>query len=128
MGSRQLFCFHGHVFAPQKYLIKRGVFAVFWASFGTLLLPSWGIAASYSATGNAAEGALSVGYNTALGFYLIFWGFGLFVLLICSIRTNIAFVTVFVVLVTGVFTLAGAYFKVASGNLVEAARLQKVFF
>jgi uncharacterized protein len=99
---------------------------VFWASFGTLLLPSWGIAASYSPTGDAAEGALSVGYNTAIGFYLIFWGFGLFILLICSARTNIAFLSVFIALVAGVFALAGAYFHVAAGDVAMAARLQKV--
>jgi succinate-acetate transporter protein len=91
------------------------------------LLPSWGIAASYSPTGNPAEGALSVGYNTAIGFYLVFWGFGLFTLLICSARTNIVFLSVFIALVVGVFALAGAYFRVAAGDMAMAARLQKVW-
>jgi uncharacterized protein len=48
-------------------MIVMGMFAVFWLSFGVLQAPSWGIAASYSATGdNAAQGAASVGYNAAV--------------------------------------------------------------
>jgi hypothetical protein len=52
-------------------MMVMGMFAVFWLSFGVLETPSWGIAAAYSATGNEAEGAASVGYNAAVALYLM---------------------------------------------------------
>jgi len=54
------------------------LFAVFWLSFGLLQLPTLGLAAAYSATGNAAEGAASPEFNSVIGIYLIVWGFALF--------------------------------------------------
>ena len=44
-------------------MMVMGMFAVFWLSFGVLQTPTWAIAAAYSATGNAAEGAVSLGYD-----------------------------------------------------------------
>jgi uncharacterized protein len=67
-----------------------------------------------------------VGFNTALGFYLIFWGFGMAIFLVCSVKTNVAFVAVFALLVTGLFILAASYFEVAAGNFARAGTLAKV--
>ena len=53
------------------------LFAVFWLSFGPLQMPTLGLAAAYSATGNAADGAASKEYNAVVGLYLIVWGFAL---------------------------------------------------
>ena len=49
-------------------MMVMGLFAVFWLSFGLLQLPSLGLAAAYSATGNAAEGAASKEYNAVVGY------------------------------------------------------------
>jgi succinate-acetate transporter protein len=110
----------------QISLIPSGGFAAFFLSFGVLINPVWGIAGAYSATGDAAEGAGTPAYNVAIGFYLIFWGLVIFLLLVGSTKTNLVFVFVFVTLDIGVWLLVGAFFKVASGDDVLAGHLQKV--
>jgi succinate-acetate transporter protein len=47
-----------------------------------------------------------------------------FVYLICSIRTNIAFVIIFFTLVVAFGCLAGTYWQVANGNAMLAGKLQ----
>ena len=86
----------------------------------------WGIASAYSPTGNAADGAATPAYNVAVGFYLIFWGIVVFLLLAGSTRTNLVFVFVFFTLDIRIFLLVGAFFKVADGKDVLAGHLQKV--
>jgi len=103
-----------------------GLFAVFWLSFGVLQLPTWQIAASYSSTGNAAEGAASVGYNAGIALYLIVWGFALFTFFIFTLKTNVVFALIFGLVDIGVWLLVGAYWKVASGDYALAGKLQKV--
>jgi len=104
-----------------------GLFAVFWLSFGVLQLPTWQIAASYSATGNAAEGAASVGYNAGIALYLIVWVFTLFTFFVFTLKTNVVFALIFGFVDIGVALLVGAYWKVASGDYELAGKLQKVF-
>jgi uncharacterized protein len=48
-----------------------------------------------------------------------------FVYLICSIRTNVFFVTIFLCLVCGFSCLAGQYWQGANGNIALAGTLQK---
>jgi uncharacterized protein len=129
MDPRQLFRFSSHVppYSPPKLTDHiSGAFAAFFLSFGVLINPIWGIAAAYSPTGDAAEGAATPAYNVAIGFYLIFWGLVLFILLVGSTRTNLVFVFVFFTLEIGVFLLVGAFFKAADGDGALAGHLQKV--
>jgi uncharacterized protein len=56
---------------------------------------------------------MSEGFNTALGVYLIGWSLATFVLLICSIKTNIAFVVTFAVLDAGLFISAASHLRMA---------------
>jgi len=113
-------------------MIVMGMFAVFWLSFGVLQAPSWGIAASYSATGNAAEGAASVGYNAAVALYLLVWGFWLFTTFIFTLKTNTVFALIFLFAFISSFLFSGAYWKVSTGDYHMAMQLQKaggaVFF
>lgn len=102
------------------------LFSVFWLSFGLLQLPSLGLAAAYSPTGDAAEGAASPEYNAVVGLYLIVWGFALFTFWIFTLKTNVIFALIFFFVTLGAWILAGAYFKVASGDYVMATRLQTV--
>jgi len=101
------------------------LFSVFWLSFGFLQLPTLGLAAAYSPTGNAAEGAASVAYNAAIALYLIVWGFALLTFFIFTLKTNLIFAGIFLLVTTGCFVLAGAYWKVASGEYITAGHLQK---
>src|SRR3954447_7819740 len=106
-------------------MMVMGMFAVFWLSFGVLQTPSWAIAASYSATGNAAEGAASVGYNAAIALYLMVWGFWLFTTFIFTLKTNTVFALIFLCAFLSSFTIGGAYWKVSTGDYAMAMRLQK---
>src|SRR5271154_5548400 len=104
-----------------------GMFAVFWLSFGTLQLPTWQIAESYSASGtNAAEGAATVGYNAGIALYLIVWGFTLATFFVFTLKTNTVFALIFFCVDVAVWCLSAAYWKVASGEYDIAAKLQKV--
>lgn len=63
---------------------------------------------------------------TSTGFYYVTLAILTFVYLICSLRTNLClFVALFLLVITfGLF--AGTYFQMALGNVVLAAKLQKV--
>lgn len=106
-------------------MMVMGMFAVFWLSFGVLETPSWGIAASYSATGDAAQGAASVGYNAAVALYLMVWGFWLFTTWIFTLKTNTVFALIFLFAFISSFIFAGAYWKVSTGDYDMAMKLQK---
>lgn len=107
-------------------MMVMGLFSVFWLSFGLLQLPSLGLAAAYSPTGDAAEGAASVGYNATVALYLIVWGFALLTFFIFTLKTNVVFAAIFLFVTMAAWVLSGAYWKVASGDYVAAGRLQKV--
>jgi len=106
-------------------MMVMGMFAVFWLSFGVLQTPSWAIAASYSATGDAVEGAASVGYNAAVALYLMVWGFWLFTTFIFTLKTNTVFALIFLCAFLSSFTIGAAYWKVSTGEYEIAMRLQK---
>lgn len=110
----------------NEQMMVMSLFAVFWLSFGLLQLPSLGLAAAYSATGNAAEGAASKEYNAVVGLYLIVWGFALFTFWIFTLKTNAVFAGIFIFVTLAAWVLAGAYFKVGSGDYDTAGKLQKV--
>jgi len=101
-----------------------GLFCVFWLSFGILQLPTAGIAASYSTTGSASEGALSVGYNAGIALYLMALGFTMFTFFIFTLKTNAVFALIFAFTTSAVFVLSSAYWHVALGNYAMAVRLQ----
>ena len=107
-------------------MMVMGMFAVFWLSFGILETPSWGIAASYSKTGNAAEGATSVGYNAAVALYLMVWGLWLFTMWIFTLKTNTVSAVMFLLSFSSCFVLGASYWKVSTGDHSMAMRLQKV--
>ncbi|MCJ1420647.1 hypothetical protein MMC32_007006 [Xylographa parallela] len=102
-----------------------GIFAVFWLSFGVLQLPSWGLAAAYSATGSSAEGAATVGYNAAIALYLLAWGFALLTFFVFTLKTNAIFALIFGFVTTASFILSAAYWRVAMEDYVMAMALQK---
>lgn len=70
---------------------------------------------------------MSAGFNTALGVYLIGWALATLVLLICTLKTNIAFVITFAILDAGLFIGAASHFKNPT-DPVTGLILQKVCF
>ncbi|KAL9087133.1 MAG: hypothetical protein Q9165_006784 [Trypethelium subeluteriae] len=106
-------------------MMVQSLFAVFWLSFGLLQLPTLNLAAAYSPTGNAVEGAASKEYNSVVGLYLLVWGFALFTFFIFTLKTNCVFAGIFLFVTIGAWLLSGAYFKVGTGDYAMAERLQK---
>jgi uncharacterized protein len=86
-----------------------------------------GRSASYSQSGtNAAEGALSAGYNAGIALYLIVWGFALLTFVVFTLKTNVVFAMIFFFVDVGVWFLSAAYWRVSLGDFDHASKLQKV--
>ncbi|KAF2025439.1 hypothetical protein EK21DRAFT_76421 [Setomelanomma holmii] len=102
-----------------------GLFCVFWLSFGLLQLPTLGLAASYSATGNAAEGMVSKEMNAVIALYLLVWGFALGTFWLFTIRINAVFAGIFGFVTFGSWVLSGAYWALSDGKFDKALKLQK---
>lgn len=77
-----------------------GAFGGFWASFGVLYIPGFGIEAAY----NNEDGQ----YNNALAVYCLAWTFFTFIFTLACIRTNMAVLSAFILL-TGVFMSLTAF-------------------
>jgi FtsH-binding integral membrane protein len=103
-----------------------GLFCVFWLSFKILQLPTAGIAALYSKTGNASEGALSVGYNAGMALYFMASGFTMFTFFIFALKTNRAFAFIFACTTSAVFILLSAYWHFALEKYTMAIHFQHV--
>jgi hypothetical protein len=103
-----------------------GLFAVFWLSFGLLQLPTLGLATAYSATGSAAEGAISKEMNAVIALYLLVWGFALGTFWMFTIRINAVFAGIFGFVTVGSWVLSGAYWKLSRHEFDAALKLQKV--
>ncbi|KAI1358089.1 GPR1/FUN34/YaaH-class plasma membrane protein [Xylaria arbuscula] len=103
-------------------------FGAFWLSYGGLLLPQLNAYAAYAppdAT-SIAEGLETTGFNASFGFVTLSMGLLCFMYLACSIRTNIAFVIVFLTLLIAFSLITGAYWALAldyTGNGGFAAKL-----
>lgn len=103
-----------------------GFFSIFWLSFGLLQLPTLELAASYSATGNAAEGAATPAYNAAIALYLVVLGFALLTFFIFTLKTNVVLAMIIGLAMVAIYILSAAYFKVSQGDYSLATRLQHV--
>ncbi|MCJ1232284.1 hypothetical protein MMC14_000233 [Varicellaria rhodocarpa] len=97
-------------------------FGAFWFSFGSTLTPSFGAFADYSPT-DPSSGLSSPAFAAAFGFFLLFMGLLCFIYFICSLRTNLTFVTIFLMLLMTFVLLASTYFNLAMGNAVMAGNL-----
>jgi len=100
-------------------------FGGFWLSFGATLQPSYNSAGAYAA-GNSITGSTSPGFAASFAFFLLFMGLLCLVYLICSLRTNIVFMVIFLTLVLGFELLAAAYWQIAKANTAAAGRIQIV--
>lgn len=106
-------------------------FGAFWLSFAATLTPFYGAYGSYAPADatSAAEGLSTVGFNSSFAFFLVFMGVLCFIYLICSLRTNVVFVIIFLTLVLAFALLAATYWHsaraiaMATTNMAESARL-----
>ncbi|GLI80041.1 hypothetical protein PoHVEF18_008389 [Penicillium ochrochloron] len=92
-------------------------FGLFYAGYGALLTPSFGIAQAY--------GDDTAQYNNAVGFFMILWTVFVFTFLVASLPSNIAYILVFFLVDLGFLTVAASYFAKADGHAAAAVALQK---
>jgi len=100
-------------------MMVMGLFSVFWLSFGMLNLPTLHLTSAYAA------GAADPHYNAVIALYLIVWGFALATFFVFTLKTNTIIALIFFFVTIASWVLAGAYFKVASGDYTTAGQLQK---
>ncbi|KAJ5659123.1 hypothetical protein N7507_005574 [Penicillium longicatenatum] len=93
-------------------------FGLFYAGYGALLTPAFGISQAYGGTSTAE-------YNNAVGFFMILWTVFVFTFLIASLASNIAYILVFFFVDLGFLTVAASYFAKADGHAASAVALQK---
>ncbi|TAQ86418.1 hypothetical protein B7494_g5260 [Chlorociboria aeruginascens] len=105
-------------------------FGAFWLAFAATLQPFYNAYGAYSTTGTAADGLQTVGFNASFGFFMIFMGLLCLIYFICSLRTNVAFVIIFLALTLAFSLLAATYWKnaeaiaaTAQGNANTSASL-----
>ncbi|KAI0125427.1 hypothetical protein BJ170DRAFT_637550 [Xylariales sp. AK1849] len=103
-------------------------FGAFWGTFGGTLVPSFNAYGAYAPADatSIAAGLATQGFNASFGFYTLSMTIVCFVFLICSVRTNIVFVIIFLSLVLCLGLTTGAYWFLAQdyvGNAAYAAKL-----
>ncbi|KAK6222649.1 hypothetical protein LQW54_000830 [Pestalotiopsis sp. IQ-011] len=103
-------------------------YGAFWMSYGGTLLPQFNAYAAYApadATSPAA-GLETTGFNASFGFFTLSLGIVTFIFLLCSVRTNVVFVIIFLSLTMCIGFITGAYWQLAkdyAGNAAFAGKL-----
>ncbi|KAJ6000169.1 hypothetical protein N7481_000578 [Penicillium waksmanii] len=92
-------------------------FGLFYAGYGALLTPAFGIVQAY--------GNDTAQYNNAVGFFMILWTVFVFTFLIASLPSNIAYILVFFFVDLGFLTVAASYFAEADGHHASSIALKK---
>lgn len=104
------------------------VFGTFWLAYAGVLNPSFAAFSSYAPLNatSPADGLVSEGFNASIAYWFLFMGVLCFLFLICSLRTNVVFVGIFLSLVLAFGLLTGAFLLKAEdgvGNAVQVDRL-----
>ncbi|OAL37045.1 hypothetical protein AYO20_03814 [Fonsecaea nubica] len=95
-----------------------GSFGAFWLAFGATLTPYFNAEGAFTAgaTTVAEKAAGAASFESSLAFFLLAIGILVFLYLICSLRTNVAFFLIFFLLDLALFLLTGAYWRAAAGD------------
>jgi uncharacterized protein len=106
-------------------------FGSFWFAFGATLNSSFEAFSAYAPADAAspAEGLAAPGFNASFGFFTLAMAMVCVVFLVCSLRTNVCFVVIFLTLLIAFGMLTGAYWVLAEdyeGNAGLATKLIKV--
>lgn len=102
-------------------------FGAYWLTYGATLTSQFDSFTSYASAGETSgSGAESPVFQAAFGFFLVFMGLLCLIYLICSIRTNIVFFTIFLVLVPSFGCFSAAFWWNAQGNFDFCVTLLKV--
>lgn len=102
-------------------------FSAYWMTYGATLTSQFDAFTNYALVGETSgSGAASPVFQAAFGFFLVFMGVLCLIYLVCSIRTNVVFFTIFLVLVPSFGCFAGAFWEFAEGHFNNSLTLLKV--
>lgn len=97
----------------------------FWFTLGSTLTPFYNAYGAYAPDPTKPyEGLTSKGFHASYGFFLLFMGFLSLLYLICALRTNLVFVTIFFGLFMTFVILTGSYWEIALDHASAAGKLQ----
>lgn len=105
-------------------MMSMGLFATFWLSFALLQLPTLDLSAPYITEADPT-GTGSKAFNAGLALYLIVWGFIIFSFAFFSLKTNVAFAAIYIILIAFAFVMSGCYWRLSNGDVPGAVTLQK---
>jgi hypothetical protein len=91
-------------------------FGFFYAGFGAILTPAFGIAQAYD---DPAE------LNNALGFFFIIWTIFVLTFVIASLPTNLCYIAILSLVDICFLLVAASYFSAADGNMGTSVALKK---
>jgi succinate-acetate transporter protein len=92
-----------------------GSFGAFWLTYAATLTPYFNAAIAYDPTHPAAASGNPV-FAATFAYFPLYLGLMCFIFLICSLRTNIVFFTIFLLLVPAFTSLAATFWKIAEGT------------
>ena len=98
-----------------------GSFGAFWLQYGGTLIPYFNASGAYDPKDPTA-GAAQPMFLATYAYFLLYMAILCLVYLICSVRTNIAFFLIFLLLVPAFCCLAGAFWLLAEGTTAAAAK------
>jgi len=96
-----------------------GSFGAFWLSFGATLTPYFNAFIAYDPE-HPATAETSPGFVNSFAFFQVYMGLLCLVFLICSTRTNICFMCIFILLVPAFGCLAAAFWKLGLATAAAA--------
>ncbi|KAM0455309.1 hypothetical protein ACHAPV_000605 [Trichoderma viride] len=94
-----------------------GSYGGFWISYGILLTPEWGI--------TAPDGPYAGNVASVLGFFLTGWFIFTTIILLCTLRSTLAFFLLFFTLDLAFLFLACEQYAADLGNMTASLALQK---
>ncbi|KAE8318307.1 GPR1/FUN34/yaaH family-domain-containing protein [Aspergillus transmontanensis] len=100
-------------------------YAAFWLSLATTLTPFYAAYTAYEPSDPTNPGFNNSYEFQTPAFFEVFMGLLCFIYLICSIRTNLCFMVIFLALTLGFSFLAGTSWQLANGNADLSRSLKK---
>lgn len=97
-----------------------GSFGAFWLSYGATLTPLYNASIAYDPT-NPTASSMDPEFAASFAFFHLYMGLLCFIYLLCSLRTNICFMLIFLSLVPAFGCLAAAFWKIAEATPEAAA-------
>ncbi|KAF7562244.1 hypothetical protein G7046_g1899 [Stylonectria norvegica] len=102
------------------------LFGAFWFTFGATIVPGYGAYGAYSTTGSAADGLTEGQFYATFSFFLVSMTILCTIFCIASIRTNIVFFTIFLLLIPTFGCLSASFFATSKSQTASALTYQHV--